>query len=295
LSKNLVSDRFKFTHVSPSALANKEIRSRDEVIITTGSEALVLADIEDSVLLLSFDDAMYPLSEGNIGNFYRMFRIIMDTQIRECKSITIGIDPGFKHTGMSLFINGTFIEATIVPTSESKIKDFISTAIATALQNFSGATIPLAKIRIGNGNSVETQKVLDIISSMDINPAFEVQIVDESNSNTDYFIQKSNFIKIGDHARAAINIALRDGETIEQLKEHGAFPKPAGDFSRKQLKNIQAESRTISGDSGITIDQKLATKVLLGKLTLQDAISLYKAGKNKLSQSDGTSEPESST
>lgn len=224
-----------------------------------------------------------------------MFKIIVDTGIEECKSIAIGIDPGFKHTGMSLFINGTFVEAKIIPTSNSKIKNFISLALSTGLQNFSSNILPIAKINIGNGNPVEMQKVLDIISSMEIDDAIQVQIVDESNSNTDYVIQKSNFIKIGDHARAAINIALRNGETIDQFKEHGAFPKSPADFSRKQLKNVQAESRAISGERSITIDQKLATKVLLGKLTLQDAISLYKNGKGKLSQESGTSESESST
>ena len=288
MSKNLANEGFKFTHVAPATLINKKLRSKDEVIITTGSEAKVLADIEDTALVLSFDDDLYPLSEENIGNFYRMFRILMDTGIKECTSIAIGIDPGFKHTGMSLFINGTFVEAAIIPTSASKIKEFISMALSTALQNnFSNSILPIAKIRIGNGNPVEMQKVLDIISSMGIDATIEVQIVDEANSNTDYIIQKSNFIKIGDHAKAAINIALRDGETLDQLKEHGELPIPV-DFSKKQLKNVQAESRAISGESSITIDQKLATKVLLGKLSLQDAISLYKDGKNKITRPEGT-------
>jgi hypothetical protein len=283
-----VNDGFKFTHVAPVTLVNKKVRSKDEVIITTSSEAPALANIEDTVLVLSFDDDLYPLSEPNIANFYRMFRILMDTGIKECKSIAIGIDPGFKHTGLSLFINGTFVEATIIPTSDAKIKEFISMALSTALQNnLSSAILPLAKIRVGNGNLVEMQKVLDIISTMGIDDAIEIKIVDEANSNTDYVIQKSSFIKIGDHARAAINIALRDGETLDKLKEHGYLEKTT-EFSKKQLRNVQAESRAISGESGITIDQKLATEVLLGTISLQDAISLYKDGRNKVTRSART-------
>jgi len=126
------------------------------------------------------------------------------------------------------------------------------------------------------------KKVVDLVLKMHDNFPMDIKIVNESHSNTDFIINNSNFIKISDHAKAAINIALRDGLSLEQLKQQGEFPKNPDTFSKKQLRNIQAESRASSGEERITIDQRLATKVLLGQLSLQDAIGLYKDSKSKL-------------
>nr|MDO8114746.1 hypothetical protein [Candidatus Sigynarchaeota archaeon] len=128
LSKELTSDGFKFMHVSPKKF-DRKLHSRDEIIITTGSEGPNLPELPDDVVILSYDDTQYPLSEKNVQNFYRMFRILMDSGIEECNRIDIGVDPGFKHTGLALFVNNTFVEATIIPTSDARIKDFLEMAI----------------------------------------------------------------------------------------------------------------------------------------------------------------------
>ncbi|MEX2680263.1 MAG: hypothetical protein Q6373_001565 [Candidatus Sigynarchaeota archaeon] len=246
------------------------------MIITTSSE---VAALPDELLILSYDEDRYPLNEPNVQAFYHMFRILMDTGIDECSQIDIGIDPGFKHTGLALFLNGTFVEATIIPTSEARIKEFLGMAINTGLHNCKEDTIPSIRVKVGNGSPVEMHKVIGLLSRLKQSYPIEILIVNESHSNTDFIINESNFIKIGDHARAAINIALRDGTGLEQARLNGEYPSIGSkSITKKQVKSVQAESRVASGGEGITIDQKLATKVLLGKMSLQEAIALYKQG-----------------
>nr|MDO8087544.1 hypothetical protein [Candidatus Sigynarchaeum springense] len=255
---------------------DKRKSPRDAVIITTSSE---VTSLPDELLILSYDDERYPLNEINVQAFYHMFRILMDTGIDECSQIDIGIDPGFKHTGLALFLNGTFVEATIIPTNEARIKEFLGMAINTGLHNCKEDVMPSIRVKVGNGSPVEMQKVVVLLLEMQHRYPIEILIVNESHSNTDFIINESNFIKIGDHARAAINIALRDGMGLEQAKQSGEFPAvKSKNITKKQVKSIQAESRVASGEEGITIDQKLATKVLLGKMSLQEAIALYKHG-----------------
>ena len=78
--------------------------------------------------------------------------------------------------------------------------------------------------------------------------------------------------------------------SLDQALKSGDYqPGVKKSITKKQVKNIQAESRIASGEDGITIDQRLATKVLLGKLSLQEAIDLYKEnGREKITEQRGT-------
>ncbi|MBN2152837.1 MAG: hypothetical protein JW839_15405 [Candidatus Lokiarchaeota archaeon] len=249
---------------------------RDAIIITTSSEVSLLPS---ELLILSYDEGRYPLTEQNVQAFYHMFRILMDTGIDECSQIDVGIDPGSKYTGLALFLNGTFVEATIIPTSGVRINEFLGTGIATGVRNCKDGSMPAIRVKVGNGSPVEMHKVVGLLLIMQKDYPIEVLIVNESHSNSDLIIKESSFIKVGDHARAAINIALREGVSLDQLTKAGEYPvvEKKG-IKKKQVKNVQAESRVVSGDEGITIDQRLATKVLLGKMSLQEAIALYKQG-----------------
>ncbi len=242
------------------------------------------------LLILSYDEGQYPLNEENVLDFYHMFRILMDTGIDECSQIDVGIDPGSKHTGLSLFLNGTFVEATVIPTNDvTRIKEFLGMAITTGLHNCKENVMPSIRVKVGNGSPVEMHKVVTLLLRMQQDHAIEILIVDESHSNTDFVIKESSFIKIGDHARAAVNIALREGISLEQARKSPDYQAGMGkSITKGQVKNVQTESRLASGDEGITIDQRLATKVLLGKMSLQEAIALYKQdGKDKIMSSKG--------
>ncbi|MHA1715197.1 MAG: hypothetical protein ACTSXP_06110, partial [Promethearchaeota archaeon] len=91
--------------------------------------------------------------------------------------------------------------------------------------------------------------------------------------NSRFVIKESNFIKINKDARAAINIALRKGSEIK-IKDGKKFNCNFS-FTRKQVKQIQNESRKLSGHL-LSIDKSLATKVLLGKMSLNEAIFIQK-------------------
>jgi hypothetical protein len=291
ISKELARDIFRFNHFRPAEIDRKRCPS-DTVVITTSSE---VASLPPELLILSYDEGRYPLNEPNVQNFYHMFRILMDTGIDECSQIDVGIDPGSKHTGLALFLNGTFVEATIINgtfiEATARIKEFLAMAITTGLQNCKENTMPSIRVKIGNGSPVEMHKVVGLLLKMQQSYAIEILLVDESHSNTDFVIKESRFIKIGDHARAAVNIALREGMSLEQARktpDYQAGTKKS--IKKKQVKNVQAESRVASGEDGITIDQKLATKVLLGKMSLQEAIALYKQdAKDRIMASKGTS------
>jgi hypothetical protein len=271
ISKELARDRFKFNHLRPSDVDRHKC-PRDTVIITTSSE---VACLPQELFILSYDEGQYPLNEQNVQNFYHMFRILMDTGIDDCNQIDIGIDPGFKHTGLALFLNGTFIEATVIPTSDARIMEFLGMAITTGLHSCKGNEMPSIRVKIGNGSPVDMHKVIGLLLKMQQDYAIEILIVDESRSNTEFVIKESSLIKIGDHARAAVNIALRDGTDLEQARKSPDFQVG----TRKSITKKQV----------ITIDQRLATQVLLGKMSLQEAIDLYKQdGKNRITESKET-------
>ncbi|NMC03671.1 MAG: hypothetical protein GYA24_00595 [Candidatus Lokiarchaeota archaeon] len=286
ISKELSRDRFKFTHLRPADVSVHKC-PRDAVIITTRSE---VGSLPPELLILSYDETEHPLNERNVQEFYHLFRVLMDTGIDACSQIDIGIDPGSKHTGLAVFLNGTFIEATVIPTSEAMTREFIGMAIATGLHGCKENATPSIRVKIGNGSPVDMHKIIGLLLRMQQQHAIEIMIVDESGSNSEFSIAGSTFIKIADHARAAVNIALREGLGLDEARRSPEFQAGTRKYlTRKQVKSIQAESRLASGGEPITIDQHLATQVLLGKMTLQEAIDLYKqGGKGKPAGTSGT-------
>ncbi len=270
--------------MAPNAIVEKRTH-RDALVITTTAESSLL---HGDILSITYDEQQYPITPQNVLEFFHLLKILIETGQKEFKNATIGIDPGFKHTGIAVFINGIIIEAVSLQSNDVDITKQVQTILNHVNINQAKDSPCHIVIKVGNGNFVEMQKVINLLLNHEMPMAFELQIVDEKCSNTDFVIQDSSFIKLsGKHARAAINIALRDGTRVDEgvdLKEGNGMRREG--FSRKYVRMVQDESRkiTIHDDSvagGISIDETLATKVLLGKLTLMEAINKQKEGQKR--------------
>mgnify|MGYP006288594375 FL=1 len=275
ISRLFRKERIKFEHILPIEIEPKEDH-REVMVITTQQEA---NQIPSKYFILSFDDGKYKIQEQNIEIFFHMIKTVLDTGDISWNKITIGIDPGFKNTGFAFFLNNQIVEAVKVPSNKQRIKGYINRLFNSFLSNHEGEELPDTIIKIGSGNVVDLRKILNIILPLNEGNLFAIEIVNEFHSNKDYIIEESNFIKLSSHARAAINIALRNGVPLEEyLNENGKEPYQ---FSKKQVRKMQHESRKLTNkqSENITIGKELATKVLLGRMSLEKAIEIQMAKK----------------
>jgi hypothetical protein len=159
-------------------------------------------------------------------------------EIYDCKNIIIGIDPGGM-TGLSV-IGANRI---LFMDNYKSIED-----LANIVKSMNGE-IGISSIKIGLGSPPERTRIIDSLREF----SGIIQLVDEHNSGS------------GSHTKAATRIALREGE-INEDKTYD--PKPG------EIAWIQKQSRRKSKGL-VTIDKELAHKILIGQITMQDAIKQY--------------------
>ncbi|MFX0099151.1 MAG: hypothetical protein ACFFCS_06175 [Candidatus Hodarchaeota archaeon] len=261
---------FSFRHVSPKNI-RKDLASSEQIVLTKYSES---SEIPKGPITLTFDDVKYAITKENVQNFFYLFKVWIETGREKFDNVVIGIDPGYKNTGIALFINNALIEAATIPTMDDKIMKFIDNFLKDLLKKHSeNDTVPI-KVKIGNGIPIEMKKVISLLLGMNIFQKLDLnlEVVDEFQTNTPYLIRKSKFMKIGKDQIAAINIGLRQGKHLSVENFEGNNNK----VTRKQVKNIQDESRRLTNES-LSISEGLATKVLLGKLSLPEAIQMQKS------------------
>lgn len=281
LSKKLNEEGFAFHHVSPKMVQN-ELISTEQIVLTTFSESV---DIPKGPITLTYDDVKFPVNKENIENFFYLFKIWIETGRDKFDEVVIGIDPGHKHTGIALFINKALITVATIPTGNVKITKFLNHLLEDVLnQGLKDYPVNI-KMKIGNGNPIEMKKLVSLLLGEEIfsKYKFDMEIVDEFQTNTPYRISRSKFMKIGGKDEiAAINIGLRQGKQLSVENFEGDNNK----ITRKQLKSIQDESRkfTKNTNESFSINEKLATKVLLGKLSLPEAIKMQKLAKKRNKQ-----------
>tara|TARA_Y100000814_G_scaffold151640_1_gene110529 strand:- start:285 stop:995 length:711 start_codon:yes stop_codon:yes gene_type:complete len=159
-------------------------------------------------------------------------------EIYDCKNIIIGIDPGGM-TGLSV-IGANRI---LFMDNYKSIED-----LANIVKSMNGE-IGISSIKIGLGSPPERTRIIDSLREF----SGIIQLVDEHNSGS------------GSHTKAATRIALREGE-INEDKTYD--PKPG------EVAWIQKQSRRKSKGL-VTIDKELAHKILIGQITMRDAIKQY--------------------
>ena len=159
-------------------------------------------------------------------------------EIYDCKNIIIGIDPGGM-TGLSVIGANRILFID----NYKSVED-----LANIVKSMNGE-IGISSIKIGLGSPPERTRIIDSLREF----SGIIQLVDEHNSGS------------GSHTKAATRIALREGE-INEDKTYD--PKPG------EIAWIQKQSRRKSKGL-VTIDKELAHKILIGQITMRDAIKQY--------------------
>lgn len=253
---------FKLVHAKPSQAAGSL------PVITTASERPFLPARCENVFV--YDDVP-TVDREQVQVFTDIVKIALDPAVTKAErvSVDIGIDPGEKITGLCLLVNGKVVEATRVPADLPRIVQFVRKGIQAA---YTQGEDPAITIKIGNGEPVTMTQIVDHLLSLDESQSFSVEIVDEfqSNAGNGRHGGGAPTAKMGEHERAAVFIATREGESARATLE-----REGQQFSKKQLKKVQHESRERTNQlhRGISIDKQAASKVLSGEQTLDDAIN----------------------
>ena len=159
-------------------------------------------------------------------------------KIYECSELIIGIDPGGV-IGLSVIGAGRIL---FMNTYENPLD------LATLIKSVE-LEIGIKSIKIGSGSPPERTIILDSLKDH----ASKIQLVNEYNSGS------------GSHTEAATRIALRQ---LEYKLEEKYQPKSG------EIAWIQQESRRLSKGL-VTIDKELAYEILIGKVSMSDAINKY--------------------
>jgi hypothetical protein len=161
-------------------------------------------------------------------------------EIYNCSELIIGIDPGGVN-GLSVIGS----ERILFVDTYKKVEE-----MATIIKSMD-LEIGLKTIKIGSGSPPERTRIIDSLRQF----SSIIQLVNEQNSGS------------GSHTKAATRIALRKG-ILEPKKD---FIPKAGEIAW-----IQQESRRRSKGL-VTIDKELAYEILIGKISMNNAIHTYTA------------------
>ena len=159
-------------------------------------------------------------------------------KIYNCSNLVIGIDPGGV-TGLSVIGSNRILFMS----AYDNVRELATIVDSMNLE------IGIEAIKIGTGSPPERTRILDALK----NYSSIIQLVDEQNSGS------------GSHTKAATRIALRKGEINAEQKYE---PKEG------EVAWIQQESRRISKGL-VTIDKELAYEILIGRISMKEAINSY--------------------
>ena len=159
-------------------------------------------------------------------------------EIYGCSELTIGIDPGGIN-GLSAIGS----ERILFVDSYKNVEDMAKIIKSMDLE------IGIKAIKIGSGSPPERARIVDSLKEF----SSRIQLVNEENSGS------------GSHTEAATRIALRKG-ILEPNENY--VPKDG------EIIWIQQESRRLSKGL-VTINKELAYEILIGRISMEDAINKY--------------------
>ena len=159
-------------------------------------------------------------------------------EIYGCSELTIGIDPGGIN-GLSAIGS----ERILFVDSYKNVEDMAEIIKSMNLE------IGIKAIKIGSGSPPERTRIVDSLKEF----SSRIQLVNEENSGS------------GSHTEAATRIALRKG-ILEPNENY--VPKDG------EIIWIQQESRRLSKGL-VTINKELAFEILIGRISIEDAINKY--------------------
>ena len=155
-----------------------------------------------------------------------------------CTELIIGIDPGGIN-GLSAISS----ERILFVDSYKNVEDMAEIIKSMNLE------IGIKVIKIGSGSPPERARIVDSLKEF----SSRIRLVNEENSGS------------GSHTEAATRIALRKG-ILEPNENY--VPKDG------EIIWIQQESRRLSKGL-VTINKELAFEILIGRISIEDAINKY--------------------
>ena len=159
-------------------------------------------------------------------------------EIYGCSKLMIGIDPGGIN-GLSAISS----ERILFVDSYKNVEDMAEIIKSMNLE------IGIKAIKIGSGSPPERARIVDSLKEF----SSRIRLVNEENSGS------------GSHTEAATRIALRKG-ILEPNENY--VPKDG------EIIWIQQESRRLSKGL-VTINKELAFEILIGRISIEDAINKY--------------------
>ena len=162
--------------------------------------------------------------------------------------LTIGIDPGDR-PGIAVLSNGVVLVRTLASAPEA-----VGEVVQETLSRYAPSRVT---IRLGNGDRTNRNRIFNVLWDL----GHVGEMVDERNTT-----KKS---KTPDED-AAVAIALTPG--FRPRRRQQVAPAPG------ELRNIQRLSREHT-DGELTVSKKLAARIALGEITMDEAVRLQKCAK----------------
>jgi len=161
------------------------------------------------------------------------------------RDLTIGIDPGTR-PGFAAIADGVVMTMSVAESPES-VRDMVD----DLLRDLPSANVV---VRIGHGDRTNRNRIFNTLWD----GGLRLEIVDERNTT------KRSLTPDQD---AAVEIAMTPGYCPRKRQEI--------DPCEGEIRNIQRISR-LESEGSVTVSRKLAKRVALGELTLNDAIELQR-------------------
>jgi hypothetical protein len=165
------------------------------------------------------------------------------------KDLAIGIDPGHR-PGVAALGDGTVLTRSVASSPEA-----VRETVDDIMRDYPSTNVI---IRIGNGDRTNRNRIFNALWD----DGHRLEIVDERNTTTRSQTPDED---------AAVEIALTPG--YRPRKKQKVEP------CEGEIRNIQRISRLESNGS-ITVSRKLAERVAMGELSLDDAIDIQKTSNN---------------
>ena len=226
-----------FTTLEPG----EALPERATVLIAAADE---LEDVEEAHPEL---DADLQLVGAEPGEARTAVEAALQLARGEEGQLVVGIDPGDR-PGIAVLVGDTVVAAYHVPLGQVE---------AVVREEIADAPDPI--VRIGDGARLQGSRLIDDLDDV------RVELVDETGTTPSLGAGASG---LGD-VLAAVNIAQREGEVIEQRDV---------DPTVGELRRIQERSRD-RGDDNRAIDEVLARRVASGELTVEEALETHRDGR----------------
>jgi len=213
-------------------------------------------------LILSYSD------EDDFEQY--IFRVIAAYRIgfkNEYSELIFGIDPGIKHIGLIIFLDGYYLKSQTFFERDRVIKSI--TNYAEYLQNRDKKLIKL-HLKFGRGDISTTVELVEkLFKNFENRDKLKVSIIDEAfTSKIKVHYNNKKFPK---HEASALILALREGIEVNQNN----YMKTIKQFKSSNLnkRNLKMENKAKIYETMETLSE-LAERILKGEVSISSSLQI---------------------